>query len=119
MAKIVIEKFVRHKTANWDGVIYQTEDGKRRVSTKYMDWELTPEREAQVEENPDFDLVGFVAHLEHISEEGQFTFGIMSVNPFLLTPLKEMLVSKMGKEAAEKAISVKIKEIVEGENQKL
>ena len=119
MAKIAIEKFVRHKTANWDGVIYQTEDGKRRVSTKYMDWELTPEREAKVEENPDFDLVGFVAHLKHISEEGQFTFGIMSVNPFLLTPLKEMLVSKMGKEAAEKAISVKIKEIVEGENQKL
>ena len=48
MAKIAIEKFVRHKTANWDGVIYQTEDGKRRVSTKYMDWELTPERAANV-----------------------------------------------------------------------
>lgn len=41
---ITIERFVQHKTAGWQGVVFAV-DGKRHVSTRFMAWELTPSRE--------------------------------------------------------------------------
>ena len=45
---VTIEKFVQHKTAQWQGIVFN-DGNKRFVTTRFNCWELTDSREAALD----------------------------------------------------------------------
>lgn len=45
---VSIEKFVEHKTAKWQGIVFMAND-RRYVASRVLCWELTEDREAALD----------------------------------------------------------------------
>ncbi len=56
--------YCRHKTAEWEGVLYEDNRKETRVSNGLYDWPLTPKREEDLEIVERIDVPKLVAFLE-------------------------------------------------------
>ena len=111
--KVQVLRYVRHKTARWEGVVYKQDGQFIRVANRFRDWQLTDERNAQLEDIEVFDLPLFIAYLKANDE-----FIIDAVNYHLLYTLIENLQNEMGTEQANRIIEEKCAAIAveKGEN---
>lgn len=53
----------RHKTALWEGIVYEDDRNRFRVSNGLFDWTLTPERKEKLETVESIDIRKFSSFL--------------------------------------------------------
>lgn len=58
-----ILNYCRHKTANWEGVLYKNDRKEIRVSNGLFDWPLTPERREKLEMVERIDVQKIISYL--------------------------------------------------------
>ncbi len=56
--------YCRHKTAEWEGVLYEDNRKEIRVNNGVCDWPLTPKRQADLEIVERIDVPKLVSFLE-------------------------------------------------------
>lgn len=105
MEAVKVLRGVQHKTALWQGFIYETERGKKRVCNAHFDWELTPERESALNDVV-VDIPAFLATAYGDREQSALFRKLMSgnMNPMIFRTLEQSLEQKLGKKGAEQAI---------------
>ena len=113
METVKILDYVEHKTAKWQGIIYETQSGEKRVCNAHFDWELTVDREAALDKNVDVDIPLFLARAYGDAEENELFRKLFSgnMNPALFNLLRENLEKELGVEGAKQAIEAKFPEI--------
>ncbi len=58
-----ILNYCRHKTACWEGVLYENDRKETRVSNGLFDWPLTPERREKLELVEHIDVQKIISYL--------------------------------------------------------
>lgn len=58
-----ILNYCRHKTANWEGVLYENDRKEIHVSNGLFDWPLTPERREKLEMVERIDVQKIISYL--------------------------------------------------------
>ena len=59
--------FCRHKSAGWEGVIFQEDDGRTRITNGVAVWDDSEQRRAALEEVKNVDLQAICEGLERYS----------------------------------------------------